>query len=279
MEKIYSKHKMSKLLLNVLMILFSITCLFPVIWIFFSSMKTQQEFMLSSMALPKSINFQNYIDVFQSTNMLVYIWNSLRNTIVSLGLTIIVVFPAAYVLSRRGFKGRNFVYNYFIIGMLIPVHALLVPMYIQFKQAGIDNQWYTLIIPYVAFGIPISIMLMESYIKSIPVELEDAAAIDGCGFFKTMLIIILPLATPVLATVAIIQFFASWNEFSFALILVKDDALRTIPVGLNAFKGAHDINYPRFMAAIMASMIPAMLLYFSFSKRIISGMMAGAVKG
>lgn len=279
MERVYSKHKISKLLLNTLMVLFSITCLFPVIWIFFSSMKTQQEFMLSSMALPKSINFQNYIDVFQSTNMLVYIWNSLRNTIVSLGLTIIVVFPAAYVLSRRGFKGRNFIYNYFIIGMLIPVHALLVPMYIQFKQAGIDNQWYTLIIPYVAFGIPISVMLMESYIKSIPVELEDAAAIDGCGFFKTMLIIILPLATPVLATVAIIQFFASWNEFSFALILVKDDALRTIPVGLNAFKGAHDINYPRFMAAIMASMIPAMLLYFSFSKRIISGMMAGAVKG
>lgn len=279
MERVYSKHKISKLLLNTLMVLFSITCLFPVIWIFFSSMKTQQEFMLSSMALPKSINFQNYIDVFQSTNMLVYIWNSLRNTIVSLGLTIIVVFPAAYVLSRRGFKGRNFIYNYFIIGMLIPVHALLVPMYIQFKQAGIDNQWYTLIIPYVAFGIPISVMLMESYIKSIPVELEDAAAIDGCGFFKTMLIIVLPLATPVLATVAIIQFFASWNEFSFALILVKDDALRTIPVGLNAFKGAHDINYPRFMAAIMASMIPAMLLYFSFSKRIISGMMAGAVKG
>lgn len=279
MERVYSKHKISKLLLNTLMVLFSITCLFPVIWIFFSSMKTQQEFMLSSMALPKSINFQNYIDVFQSTNMLVYIWNSLRNTIVSLGLTIIVVFPAAYVLSRRGFKGRNFIYNYFIIGMLIPVHALLVPMYIQFKQAGIDNQWYTLIIPYVAFGIPISVMLMESYIKSIPVELEDAAAIDGCGFFKTMLLIILPLATPVLATVAIIQFFASWNEFSFALILVKDDALRTIPVGLNAFKGAHDINYPRFMAAIMASMIPAMLLYFSFSKRIISGMMAGAVKG
>lgn len=279
MEKRHSTHKISKFLLNALMFLFSITCLFPVIWIFFSSMKTQQEFMLSSMALPESFNIQNYIDVFKSTNMLVYIWNSLRNTILTLVLIIAVVFPAAYVLARRGFKGRDVVYNYFIIGMLIPVHALLVPMYIQFKQAGIDNQWYTLIIPYVAFGIPISIMLMESYIKSIPVELEDAAAIDGCGFFKTMLRIILPLATPVLATVAIIQFFASWNEFSFALILVKDDALRTIPVGLNAFKGAHDINYPRFMAAIMASMVPAMLLYFSFSKRIISGMMAGAVKG
>lgn len=279
MEKTNFLRKIPKFLLNALMLLFSFTCLFPIFWIFFSSMKTQQEFMLSSMALPTNISFQNYIDVFNKTNMLVYIWNSLRNTILSLLVIVIVVFPAAYVLSRRKFKGRNFMYNYFIVGMLIPVHALLVPMYIQFRQAGIDNQWYTLIIPYVAFGIPISIMLMESYIKSIPVEMEDAAAIDGCGFLRTMITIILPLATPVLATVAIIQFFASWNEFSFALILVKNDALRTIPVGLNAFKGAHDINYPRFMAAIMASMIPAMLLYFSFSKRIISGMMAGAVKG
>ena len=279
MEKTYSSHKLSKLLLNILMLLFSATCLFPIFWIFFASMKTQQEFMLSSMALPESINLKNYIDVFQMTNMLTYIWNSLRNTILTLGGIIITVFPASYVLSRSKFRGRNMIYSYFILGMLIPVHALLVPMYIQFRQAGIDNQWYTLILPYVAFGIPISIMLMESYIKAIPRELEDAAAIDGCGFFKTMVVIILPLAVPVIATVAIIQFFAAWNEFSFALILVKNDALRTIPVGLNAFKGAHDINYPRFMAAIMASMIPAMLLYFSFSKRIISGMMAGAVKG
>lgn len=279
MEKTYSSHKLSKLLLNILMLLFSATCLFPIFWIFFASMKTQQEFMLSSMALPESINLKNYIDVFQMTNMLTYIWNSLRNTILTLGVIIITVFPASYVLSRSKFRGRNMIYSYFILGMLIPVHALLVPMYIQFRQAGIDNQWYTLILPYVAFGIPISIMLMESYIKAIPRELEDAAAIDGCGFFKTMVVIILPLAVPVIATVAIIQFFAAWNEFSFALILVKNDTLRTIPVGLNAFKGAHDINYPRFMAAIMASMIPAMLLYFSFSKRIISGMMAGAVKG
>ena len=279
MEKTYSSHKLSKLLLNILMLLFSATCLFPIFWIFFASMKTQQEFMLSSMALPESINLKNYIDVFQMTNMLTYIWNSLRNTILTLGVIIITVFPASYVLSRSKFRGRNMIYSYFILGMLIPVHALLVPMYIQFRQAGIDNQWYTLILPYVAFGIPISIMLMESYIKAIPRELEDAAAIDGCGFFKTMVVIILPLAVPVIATVAIIQFFAAWNEFSFALILVKNDALRTIPVGLNAFKGAHDINYPLFMAAIMASMIPAMLLYFSFSKRIISGMMAGAVKG
>ncbi len=279
MEKTYSSHKLSKFLLNILMLIFSATCLFPIFWIFFASMKSQQEFMLSSMALPKSINFQNYIDVFRMTNMLTYIWNSLRNTVLTLAVIVITVFPAAYVLARRKFKGRNLIYNYFIIGMLIPVHALLVPMYIQFRQAGIDNQWYTLILPYVAFGIPISVMLMESYIKSIPADLEDAAAIDGCGFFRTMVIIILPLAVPVIATVAIIQFFAAWNEFSFALILVKNDALRTIPVGLNAFKGAHDINYPRFMAAIMASMVPAMLLYFSFSKRIISGMMAGAVKG
>ena len=214
-----------KVFANIIMSLFSISCIFPIIWLFFSSLKTQKEFMESSMALPKAINLQNYISVFTETNMLQYIGNSLRNTVLSVGVIVIIAFLAAYVLSRYRFKGRNVIYNYFIIGMLIPIHALLVPMYVQFKQAGLTNHWYTLLLPYIAFGLPISIMLIESYVSSIPRELEEAASIDGCGFFKTVFKIVFPLTAPILATVAIIQFFAVWNEFSFALILVSKDTL------------------------------------------------------
>ena len=211
--------------------------------------------------------------------MLRYIVNSLRNTVLSVGLIIIMAFTAAYVLSRYKFKGRNFIYNYFIIGMLIPIHALLVPMYVQFKQAGLTNHWYTLLLPYIAFGLPISIMLIESYISAVPKELEEAAAIDGSGFFMTIFKIIFPLTGPILATVAIIQFFVVWNEFSFALILVSKETLRTVPVGLTMFKGAYTIDYPRMMAGILVTMFPVMLLYFIFSRRIIESMVAGAVKG
>ena len=264
---------------NLIMLLFSFSCIFPILWLLSSSLKTQQEFAQSSMALPSALNLKNYISVFTETNMLRYIVNSLRNTVLSVGLIIIMAFTAAYVLSRYKFKGRNFIYNYFIIGMLIPIHALLVPMYVQFKQAGLTNHWYTLLLPYIAFGLPISIMLIESYISAVPKELEEAAAIDGSGFFMTIFKIIFPLTGPILATVAIIQFFAVWNEFSFALILVSKETLRTVPVGLTMFKGAYTIDYPRMMAGILVTMCPVMLLYFIFSRRIIESMVAGAVKG
>lgn len=271
--------KIGKGLCNIILLMFSISCVFPILWLFSSSLKTEAEFNQSSMALPKSFNPGNFKSIIQETNLPLYVLNSFRNTIISVAIIILISFMAGYVLSRYHFKGRSAIYNYFIIGMLVPIHALLVPMYVQFKQAGLINHWYTLILPYVSFGLPLSIMLIESYIETIPRELEEAAAIDGCGFYQSMIRIILPMARPILSTVAIIQFFACWNEFSFALILVSKDELRTVPVGLTMFQGAYTVNYPRMMAGILVTIIPVMVLYFIFSKRIIEGMVAGAVKG
>lgn len=264
---------------NGLLIFFSISCIFPVVWMFYSSFKTQAEFAQSSTALPSKLNLTNYLSVFTQTDLGVSMWNSIRNTVLSVAVTILFAFLAAYVLSRFRFKGRGFIYNYFMLGMLIPVHALLVPMYIQLKEAGLTNSWYTLLFPYVGFGLPISIMLIESFIASVPRELEEAASIDGCGFFECLFRIIFPLTKPILSTVAIIQFFASWNEFSFALILVSNDKLRTVPVALTMFKSAYTVDYPRLMAGIIVTILPVMILYFGFSKRIIEGTVAGAVKG
>lgn len=268
-----------KVICNGLLLVFSFSCIFPMVWIFYSSFKTQAEFTQSSTALPQALNLKNYISVFTQTKLGMYMLNSARNTILSVLIIIVFSFLVGYVLSRYRFRGRSLIYNYFIMGMLIPVHALLVPMYVQLRQSGLTNHWYTLLFPYVAFGLPISIMLIESYIASIPKELEEAAAIDGCGFFRCLFQIVFPLAMPILSTVAIIQFFAVWNEFSFSLILVNSDTLRTVPVGLTMFKSAYTVDYPRLMAGIMTTTLPVMILYFVFSKRIIEGMVAGAVKG
>ena len=268
-----------KVICNGLLLVFSFSCIFPMVWIFYSSFKTQAEFTQSSTALPQALNLKNYISVFTQTKLGMYMLNSARNTILSVLIIIVFSFLAGYVLSRYRFRGRSLIYNYFIMGMLIPVHALLVPMYVQLRQSGLTNHWYTLLFPYVAFGLPISIMLIESYIASIPKELEEAASIDGCGFFRCLFQIVFPLAMPILSTVAIIQFFAVWNEFSFSLILVNSDTLRTVPVGLTMLKSAYTVDYPRLMAGIMTTTLPVMILYFVFSKRIIEGMVAGAVKG
>ena len=167
----------------------------------------------------------------------------------------------------------------FLMGMLIPIHSLMVPIYIIFSKAGLSNQWYTLLFPYVAFALPMSIFLVQGYVKGIPTELEEAAAIDGSGFSKTLFGIILPVCKPILVTVAIINVFGCWNEFSFALILIKDSALYTVPLGLKQFTGQFNSDYPKIMAAMLMTMSPIVIFYFAFSKQIIKGMVAGAVKG
>ncbi|HEY5586791.1 MAG TPA: carbohydrate ABC transporter permease [Ruminiclostridium sp.] len=181
---------------NFILILFSFTCVFPIIWVLYSSFKTQAEFMLNPVGLPSRLNFANYFQVLTQTNMDLYMLNSFRNTVLAVLGILLLSFISCYFLSRFRFKGRNFLYNYFVIGMLIPLHALLVPLYIQFKNSHLSNHWYTLLFPYIAFGLPIAIVLVESYIASIPRELEEAAAIDGSSFSRTLFGIVLPVTTP-----------------------------------------------------------------------------------
>ncbi len=267
------------LIQNLILFAFSITCIFPAIWLFYSSMKTKSEFNENPVRLPTRLNFEHYIDVLTKSNIVRWMGNTVRNTVLSLILVILIGFIIGYFLSRFRFKGRKMMYGYFMLGMLVPIHALMIPMYVLFTKTGMGNNWYTLIFPYTAFGIPTAVFLVESYVKNIPKELEEAAAIDGSSFSRTLFTIILPVCVPVLVTVGIIQFFFTWNEFTFALILLNDEALKTVPVGLTIFKGQYSTDYPRMMAAMLLSILPAMVIYFIFSKQIMKGMVAGAVKG
>jgi len=167
----------------------------------------------------------------------------------------------------------------FLMGMLIPIHSLLVPIYVVFKDTGLSNHWYTLIIPYVAFGLPMAVFLVEGFVKSVPTALEEAAAIDGSSFSRTLFSIIMPICRPILTTVAIIQTFSCWNEFSFALVLIKNPRLQTVPLAMTQFTGQFASDYPKIMAAMLLTMSPIVILYFAGSKQIIQGMVAGAVKG
>lgn len=166
----------------------------------------------------------------------------------------------------------------FLSGMLIPIHGLLVPIFVEFKSLGLLDERFTLILPYVTFELPIAIFLLESFIKNLPVEIEEAAYIDGCSTTKMLFRIVLPMCKPVMAAVVILSFLNVWNEFPFALVLINTPALRTLPIGLANFASAHTSNYPQMMAAMVISVIPILALYLGFYRRIISGMTAGAVK-
>lgn len=268
-------------ILNAILILFSATCIFPLIWMFYSSLKLKREFNADIIGLPPVPTLSNYIKI--TTNEDYHIWqsmgNSARTTILSLFFIVLFGFIVGYILARVKFKGNRILYVMFLMGMLLPVHSLLVPIYVVFNKTGLGNQWFTLLIPYVAFGLPIAVFLVESFIKSVPIELEEAAAIDGSSFSRTLFEIILPITRPMLITVAIIQTFSCWNEFSFALVLMQDVRLQTVPLAMTMFKGQFASDYPKIMSAMLLTMSPIVVLYFVFSKEIIKGMVAGAVKG
>ncbi|MBP3876491.1 MAG: carbohydrate ABC transporter permease [Lachnospiraceae bacterium] len=267
--------------MNFVLLAFSISCIFPLVWMLYSSFKEKRAFNADVMGLPTKPTLINYTRILSNSDYHLgqSMWNSVRTTAISIILIVAFSFIVGYILSRVKFKLNRVLYIMFLMGMLIPIHSLLVPIYIVFQRCGISNQWFTLLLPYVSFGLPMGIFLVEGYVKTIPVSLEEAAAIDGSSFSYTLWHIIFPICQPILVTVAIIQVFSCWNEFSFALVLIKDVALQTVPLALTQFKGQFASDYPKQMAAMLLTMAPIVVLYFAFSKQIIKGMVAGAVKG
>lgn len=266
---------------NVILWVFSLTCVFPLVWMFYSSLKQKREFNKDIISLPKSPSFDNYIRIFSNKDYHLpqSMFNSLRMTVLAVILIIAFAFIVGYILSRINFKLNKPLYIMFLMGMLIPIHSLLVPIYIIFSRCGINDKWFTLLLPYVSFNLPVSIFLVQGYVKSIPVSLEEAAAIDGSSFTRTLLNIILPICKPILTTCAIINVFSCWNEFTFALVLIKSNSLYTVPLALKQFTGQFTSDYPKIMSAMLATMAPVVVFYFGFSKKIIEGMVVGAVKG
>lgn len=267
--------------MNFVLLVFSLSCIFPIIWMIYSSLKEKRAFNADIIGLPKEPTLVNYIRILTNSDYHLgeSMFNSVRTTFLSILLIVVFSFIVGYILARVQFKLNRVLYAMFLMGMLIPIHSLLVPIYVVFRNCNMSNKWFTLLLPYVSFGLPMGIFLVEGYVKGIPVSLEEAAAIDGGSFSYTLWKIILPICKPILVTVAIIQIFSCWNEFSFALVLIKDVGLQTVPLALTQFKGQFASDYPKQMAAMLITMSPIVVLYFAFSKQIIKGMVAGAVKG
>ena len=267
--------------MNLVLWIFSLSCIFPLVWMLYSSFKEKRAFNADIIGLPKSPTLINYIRILTNKDyhLAESMWNSVRTTVLSIIMIVLFSYIVGYILARVRFKLNLALYAMFLMGMLIPVHSLLVPIYVVFRNCGLSNRWFTLLLPYVSFGLPMGIFLVEGYVKGIPVSLEEAAAIDGSTFSKTLFQVILPICKPILVTVAIIQVFSCWNEFSFALVLIKSVGLQTVPLALTQFKGQFASDYPKQMAAMLITMAPIVVLYFAFSKQIIKGMVSGAVKG
>ena len=270
---------LGKWITNGILLLVATTYIYPFVWMAYTSLKTRQEFALNIFALPEAFYTEHYATIIRMENVLSTFFNSFFNSSISMVFVIVLAFLSGYVLARFTFRGRNLLYAFFLLGLTIPVHALLIPLFIQFRALSLLNTRITLIFPYVTFHLPVAIYLFSSYVKSIPRELEEAAFIDGSNMNHTLFHVILPICFPITATILILVFLQIWNEFPFALILLTGSEYRTVPVWLTLFQGQYTVNYPLQLTGMFLASFPVVALYLAFRERVIRGMAAGAMKG
>jgi raffinose/stachyose/melibiose transport system permease protein/N-acetylglucosamine transport system permease protein len=255
--------------------------IFSLIWIIFTSIRTNQELYAGVWALPKTINFENYIKAWNVVNLKRYFLNSVIVTSASiLGLTFLCT-PAAYVLSRFIFKGRGFLNNLIIAGMGIPYQLLLIPLYKLFLNIKLVDNLFGLMLVYITLSIPFTIFLLSGFLRSLPSELEDAAMIDGCSEFGTFWKVMFPLAQPGIITAAIFNFIFLWNEYMLALVFLSSQNNRTISLGLYSIQSAmqYTADWTGLFAAVVIVMLPTTIIFFILSEKVMSGITLGAVKG
>lgn len=274
-----TRNNVFKVIVNVLIFIFSASCIFPILWMFNSSLKTNTEFMSNSLSLPAAPDFGNFAKAIQAGGFLQSFTNSAILAIINVTLTVVCSFVVAYFLSRYKFFMRDFIYLLFVAGMVIPTLSLLIPIFVQFKAIHMLNKPFTLIMPYLAFSMPFAVIVVENYIATIPKEMDEAAYMEGCTTTQQLTKIIFPMCSPVMAIVVITSFINAWNEFPFSLVLENDPAMRTISQAIRMFNSEHTINYPLYISALLISVLPILVIYILFSKKVMEGMTMGAVKG
>lgn len=269
---------LKKIGMYLLAILFLVFTGYPFIYMFFTSLKSQSYFFQHPSSLWAPFTLENYILVFD-LGIDKYFINSILISIVSVTSVILLAAMVSYPIVRMKFKLNRPIFLLFLAGMMIPVHTTLIPIYFLSNQIGLYDSLWALLGPYIAFSLPISVIILTQFIQEIPRELDEAAIVDGATHSKIFWKIIFPLLTPALATVTIYNFIHIWNEFIFALVLITTPAKMTLPLGLRAFYGEFSVNIPGIMAALTLGTLPLLIAYFSAQEKVISGLSAGAVKG
>lgn len=263
-----------------LIIFFAGYTLFPLIWLLLASFKTNFEFLTGpAFALPEVWQIQNYINALTVAGLGRMMLNSVIVGVCATVVNAVVASMAGYCISRFRFKGRENLFLLFTVGILVPLNALMVPYFVIINKLGLYNTYGGMILLYTAIGIPMSTVIIRGLMDSIPLEIEEAAYIDGCGFFGRFFHVVLPLARTGIVTAATFEFLTCWNEFVFANLIVSSDKLRTIQVGIRYFTNQFSTDYVSMYAAIVISIVPSILGYVIFQEQIISGMTSGAVKG
>ncbi len=268
-----------KIAAYIVMGMFTLLTVLPLIWLFYSSFKANGEIMRNALALPKVWTVDNYIQSWKLGHLGIYAINSVIYTGVATTLTVLFGMSTGYAVAKFNFPKLNaFLFAFFVMGLLITVQSVLVPLFVAETRVGLANTRLGVILPYIAFGMPMALYIATSYIKNIPDSLQESALIDGANYIYIFFTLILPVARPVMATITILTFLGNWNEYVFVFILTSKDILRSLPVGINSFAGALNQNYGWQFAALVMGTFPMIVFYMFFHEELAKGFAEGALK-
>jgi raffinose/stachyose/melibiose transport system permease protein len=258
---------------------FALVVIIPLLATVINGFKRNADVMVSPFALPETWVWENYTSILQSTSF----WRQFTNSTLVMAATafgvVVLASMPAFVFARMTFRGRDVLFNFFTLGILFPLAVAILPLYITLRQLNLVDSLWGIILPQIAFALPGFILILRGFFITIPQELEEAAAIDGCspaGFFVRVL---LPLMRPALAAVVVLTMVGSWNGFFLPLLVLNSEQLYTLPLGIMQFQGQFGTDWARVLAFVSLALAPTIVFYLLAERQIIAGLTAGAVKG
>ena len=269
-----NKNAMLSKIKYIFLYIYSIIIIFPLLFILISSLKDNEDIFTNPWGLPKVYHWNTYLQLFQKYGMGIYFLNSLYYSILGCIISIIVCTAA-----RLKWKLSGITLGFLLLGLMIPAHSTIIPLFFLSSKIGLKNPKISLILIFVAFSIPTSVYILASFMKSIPREMEESAVIDGCSIIGAFIRIITPLLKTPIATVTIFTFLGIWNDLLFSLVFINKESDKNLQLGIMKFLGSYGSRYGILLSAIVVSMLPAIIVYIMLQDKIVDGLTAGAVKG
>lgn len=278
MKKNTNKKNVGQIVIYVSFTALLILFLVPFFLVLLNSFKGNKEIILDPLAFPEKWNFAGYIKAFESMNYLQTFKNSLFITVLSIVLIVLLAVMCAYFFARNNWKINNILFMIMVASMIIPFQTIMIPIVRNFSAINAVDNIFMVVVFYIGAHISMAVFMFQGFIKNIPVELDEAATIDGCSDFQILFKIIFPLLKPIISTVAVLDILAIWNDFLLPYILLQDNQLKTLPLMTYSFFGQYSVDYSLVCSGLVMSILPVIIIYAFMQRQIIDGVVAGAIK-
>lgn len=274
-----TKKYIKKIILYLALVFLAIIWIIPIFTLFATAIKSKADFYtgVSLFSFPENPAWDNFVNAIKKGNLFLYMKNDLIISCVKVPIGIFIEALAAFALTRLKLKHKIGIFIFFLVGMMLPMQTALVPINVIYSKLGLLNTYWGLLYVYIGFGISFGILILRGFFNGIPKDIDEAAYIDGCSKWQLFYRIIFPIAKPAIATLVITDFLSTWNEYLLASVIINDNTMKTVPVGLMTFVGEHGTDYGYLCAGVLISVIPVLVVYLFFQRYFVEGM-SGAVK-